>query len=144
MGKRYSFEVDKTVSYWFEGATYDLGVAQAKLKAKKYPYALFMGHLALEKVLKALVVKNTKTHAPFSHSLPFLLERSSVEMPELMQTKLSEFMEFHFEARYPDAGKAFYKKCTKAYADSRLKEIKEVFRWIKTKLLGSSASLRKD
>ncbi len=37
------------VSYWSEGAEYDLGVAEAMLKAEKYPYALFMGHRAIEK-----------------------------------------------------------------------------------------------
>jgi HEPN domain-containing protein len=55
--KKFTFDVKKTVSYWVEGAEYDLGVANAMFKARKYPYALFMGHLALEKLLKALVVK---------------------------------------------------------------------------------------
>jgi len=132
--KKLTFDVKKTVSYWVESAEYDLGVANAMLKARKYPYALFMGHLALEKLLKALVVKRTKAHAPFSHSLPYLLERSGIKMPEPMQMELSEFMEFHLEARYPDASKAFYKKCTKGYTDVRFGEIKEVFEWIRTRL----------
>jgi HEPN domain-containing protein len=103
-------------------------------KARKYPYALFMGHLALEKLLKALVVNKKRAHAPFSHSLPYLLERSGIKMPGLMQVRLSEFMEFHVEARYPDASRAFYRKCTKGYTDGKFKEIKEVYKWIKTKL----------
>lgn len=132
--KKFTFDVKKTVCYWVEGGEYDLGVATAMLKAKKYPYALFIGHLALEKLLKALVVKKTGAHAPFSHSLPYLLERSGIKMPEPMQIRLSEFMEFHLEARYPDASKVFYKKCTKRYTEARFKEIKEVFKWIKTRL----------
>jgi HEPN domain-containing protein len=132
--EKIPFDVKKTVSYWVEGAEYDWGVAAAMLKAKKYPYALFMGHLALEKLLKALVVQKTSAHAPFSHSLPYLAEMSGVEMPEAIQVWLSEFMEFHLEARYPDASKVFYKKCTKKYTEARFKEIKEVFKWIKTKL----------
>ena len=132
--KKFTFDVKKTVSYWVEGGEYDLGVATAMLKAKKYPYVLFMGHLALEKMLKALVVKKTRAHAPFSHSLPYLLEGSGIKMPEPMQVRLSEFMEFHLEARYPDASKVFYKKCTKGYTEARFKEIKEVFKWIKTRL----------
>jgi HEPN domain-containing protein len=104
------------------------------LKSKKYPYALFMGHLSLEKLLKAFVVKHTKAHAPFSHSLPYLAEKSGVKIPEKILVKLREFMEFHFEARYPDANKAFYKKCTKAYTSGKLKEIKEVFIWVRAKL----------
>jgi HEPN domain-containing protein len=132
--KKFTFDVEKTVSYWVEAGEYDLEVAIAMLEAKKYPYTLFMGHLALEKLLKALVVKKTRAHAPFTHSLPYLLERSGIKMPEPMQIRLSEFMEFHLEARYPDASKAFYKKCTKGYTEARFKEIKEVFKWIKTRL----------
>jgi HEPN domain-containing protein len=72
--KKFTFDVKKTVFYWVEGAEYDLGVANAIFKARKYPYALFMGHLALEKLLKALVVKKKMAHAPFSHSLPYIRE----------------------------------------------------------------------
>ena len=129
-----AFDIKKTVSYWLAGAKYDLGVANAMLKTKKYPYALFMGHLSLEKLLKAFVVKHTKAHAPFSHSLPYLAEQSGAKIPETILIKLREFMEFHFEARYPDANKAFYKKCTKAYTAKKLKEIKEVFKWVGEKL----------
>jgi len=55
-------------------------------------------------------------------------------MAEPMKIRLSEFMEFHLEARYPDASKVFYKKCTKEYTEARFEEIKEVFRWIETRL----------
>lgn len=72
------FDVGKTINYWLEGADYDIGVAEAMYEKGKYPYALFMGHLAIEKLLKALVVKNTGEHAPFSHSLPFLLEKTGI------------------------------------------------------------------
>jgi len=132
--KKFPFEVKKTVSYWVEGAEYDSRVANAMLKARKYPDALFMGHLALEKLLKGFVVKRTRAHEPFSHSLPYLLERSGIKMPEPMKIRLSEFMEFHLQARYPDASRAFYKKCTKGYTNARLIEIKEAFKWIKSKL----------
>jgi HEPN domain-containing protein len=129
-----TFDIEKTVSYWLEGAKYDMGVANAMFRSKKYPYALFMGHLSLEKLLKAFVVKHTKAHAPFSHSLTYLVEKSGVKVPEKILIKLREFMEFHFEGRYPDANKAFYKKCTRVYTSKKLKEIKEVFKWVRVKL----------
>lgn len=128
------FDSDKTISYWLSGAKYDLAVANAMFKAKKYPYALFMGHLALEKLLKAIIVKYTEAHAPFSHSLTYLVEKAGVKIPESLLVKLREFMEFHFEARYPDANKAFYNKCTRGYTDAKLKDIKEVYKWLKAKL----------
>ena len=46
----------------------------------------------------------------FTHSLTFLASKTGIDIPESILDKL---MEFHLEARYPDANKAFYKKCTR-------------------------------
>jgi len=66
--------------------------------------------------------------------LPYLAEKSGIKIPDKVLIKLREFMEFHIEARYLDASKLFYKKCTKAYTSKNLKEIKEVYKWIKSRL----------
>ena len=128
------FDFGRTVKYWLEGAEYDMDVAKALYEKKKYPYALFMGHLALEKLLKALVVKTTQQHAPYTHSLEKLAKKAKIDLPEQMQIRLREFMEFHVEARYPEEQKAFYKKCTRSYTGERFAEIKEVFEWSRSKL----------
>lgn len=127
------FDVSKTVKYWLEGAEYDIDVAKALYEKKKYPYALFMGHLALEKLLKALVVKTTQKHAPYTHSLSLLAEKSGIEIPQKTMKRLARFMEFHFEARYPKQQMEFYKKCTKEFAGKKMQEIKEVYIWLKEK-----------
>lgn len=90
-----AIDTEKTVRYWLDGAIYDLETGQTLLRSKKYPYALFFGHLALEKLLKAVVVKRTGEHAPFSHSLVMLAQRGKLEMSEEMLDRLAEFMEFH-------------------------------------------------
>lgn len=41
------FDVERTINYWLEGADYDIDVAEAMYEKGKYPYALFMGHLAI-------------------------------------------------------------------------------------------------
>ena len=129
------FDVEKTVKYWHEGAEYDMDVADAMHEKKKYPYALFMGHLALEKLLKALVVKVSLQHAPsYTHSLPLLAEKTQMKIPKKTIKSLARFMEFHFEARYPDEQKKFYKKCTEEFATRKMKEIREVYTWLKKRL----------
>ncbi|MEW6606296.1 MAG: HEPN domain-containing protein [bacterium] len=124
------FNVEKAVNYWKQGAEYDLGVAEAMYQAEKYPYALFMGHLALEKLLKSLFVRDKKEHAPWIHSLPLLANNLTINIPEETLEKLGEFMEFHFEGRYPDYQMDFYKKCTKEFTTQKMKEIKEVYKWL--------------
>ena len=125
------FDIPKTVQYWTDGAVYDLDVAEAMFEKEKYPYALFMGHLALEKLLKALVVRATDNHAPYTHSLPLLAQKTGLKMPQKTVRALARFMEFHFEARYPNDEKEFYRKCTKTFTARNLHKMNEVFLWLK-------------
>jgi len=104
------FDLDKTVEYWRAGARYDLGVASALLKARKYPYA------------------------PFTHSLLTLAQKARLELPTGYQDKLSEIMEFHLQGRYPDDPSGFYKKCTLRYATTYLESIRRVYRWLNDQL----------
>ncbi len=129
-----AFDAEKTIQYWQDGAIYDLDVSKALYEKAKYPYALFMGHLSIEKLLKALVVKHTKDHAPFTHSLSVLAEKTGFKIPKRIQKSLIRFMEFHFEARYPEEQKKFYKKCTKHFSAQKMREIKGIFSWLKKKL----------
>jgi HEPN domain-containing protein len=111
-----------------------MAVADSLYESGKYPYALFLGHLALEKTLKAMVVKTTGKHAPYTHSLTLLASEASIKIPQKTMKKLAGFMEFHFEARYPDEQKKFYQRCTKAFAKEKLLEIREIFIWLTEKL----------
>jgi HEPN domain-containing protein len=125
-----TFDVDKTIKFWAEGAIYDLETGKSLLESKRYPYALFFGHLALEKILKAFAVKATAEHAPFTHSLTFLASKTGIDIPESILDKLAEYTEFHLESRYPDEKKDFYQKCTEEFACKKFAEIEEVYQWL--------------
>jgi len=129
-----TFDVDKTINYWLDGAAYDLETGKSLLDSKRFPYALFFAHLAIEKVLKALVVKGTKEHAPYSHSLPLLATRTGLEIPEDVIDQLAEYVEFHMESRYPEERKGFYKRCTEDFSCKKFAEMEEVYRWLTEKL----------
>ena len=124
------FDIDKTVQYWKEGAAYDLETGKSLLESRRFPYALFFGHLALEKILKALMVKTTKDHAPFTHSLTFLASKIKFEIPESMLDKFAEYTEFHIESRYPDEKRDFYRRCTQEFPREKFAEIEEVYQWL--------------
>jgi HEPN domain-containing protein len=93
-----TFDVDKTIKFWAESAIYDLETRKSLLESKRYPYALFFGHLALEKILKAFAVKATAEHAPFTHSLTFLASKTGIDIPESILDKLAEYTEFHLSS----------------------------------------------
>lgn len=58
---------------WLSQSQYDLDTAQAMLDSRRYMYAVFMCHLAVEKALKALVVKRTGDTPPRTHNLVQLI-----------------------------------------------------------------------
>ena len=125
---------NKTVKYWLDSAEYDLKVTADLFDKKKYHYSLFFGHLAIEKLLKAIYVQKHTTHAPYSHSLPYLAEKADLNLDNSTVEKLAEFMEFYLEGRYPKDLKSILKKCDKVYSSKKIKEMKEIFKCLKKRL----------
>jgi HEPN domain-containing protein len=47
---------EEHIKYWKESARHDLDSAESIYNSGRYDWCLFAGHLALEKILKALFV----------------------------------------------------------------------------------------
>jgi len=57
-------KIDEHIKYWLDSAAHDLDVAESLFESGKYDWCLFIGHLVLEKVLKALLVYKTNNRHP--------------------------------------------------------------------------------
>ena len=118
--------------YWITEAEEALTVADHLLEKSDYSYALFFGHLSVEKLLKAIYVKRQKKHAPPLHNLSRLARLAGIDLDESHRDTLILVSSFNIEARYPDIKRSFRKKCTKEYTLEQMKNIKETFKWLKT------------
>jgi len=116
------------IDYWIESAKHDYATMESLFKTKRYSDSLFYGHLVLEKVLKALVVKKTHKHTKPIHNLLVLLNDAGVELSDEETEFLAEVNKFNIRARYPDYKLSFYKVCNHEYAKPRLGRIKSIFR----------------
>lgn len=126
---------DEHIDYWLKSAEHDLKAAVSLFKSKKYDWCLFIGHLVLEKTLKALFVNaNENKVPPWIHNLVKLAELSSLELTEEQKLFLDEVNDFNLESRYPDHKLEFYKKCTEEYTEKYFKKIKEFHKWLKSQL----------
>jgi len=134
--KRRDFDVAKAVSYWLDGAKYDMESAHDVYSVGRYPYALFLAHMALEKALKALYVRRTRRHAPQTHSLTLLARQMRGELPADLVEKLAGYAGFHIQTRYPDYLFEFYDHCTPEFTRRTLEEMEGVFQWLIRKLNG--------
>lgn len=127
-------DLNALLKHWLTGSDYDWKTAQSLFKTKKYPYCLFMVHLSLEKLLKGLLVQETKDHAPYTHNLAYLAGKLSLEFSKDQILLLEEMNEFNLEARYPDEQRRFYKKANKTYTKRYLQSAQEMREWLKKKL----------
>jgi len=61
---------------------------------KNYSYALFFGHLAVEKIIKAILVKNTNQQGPRSHNLLRLAQEANIKTTEEQKRTLIRITAF--------------------------------------------------
>ena len=123
------------IEYWIKSAESDLRAADALFESAKYDWCLFIGHLVLEKALKAIFVfKNDNKNPPRIHNLVKLAELSFLDLSDEENLFLDEVNDFNIATRYPDYKQEFYKMCTKEYAGSYFVRVKEFFEWLKSRL----------
>ena len=127
-------DVERVKEFWLEEAREALRVAWHLYEKEDYSYALFFGHLAIEKMLKAIYVLRKCEQAPYVHNLLRLAEHANLPMSEDRKNWFIRVAGFNLEARYPDERRTFRKKCTSAFTESQLREIDEVFQWLASML----------
>jgi HEPN domain-containing protein len=62
-------DIEKTYNHWIDTSDKDYITMINLYNSKDYHWSLFIGHIVLERLLKAAVVRNTSNHAPFTHDL---------------------------------------------------------------------------
>ena len=127
------------MNYWIESSDEDYDTMMYMKAGKKNTWCLFMGHLVIEKLLKALYAKNNKNapYAPKSHDLLHLAEKTELKLTDRQEDLLDTITRFNMNARYDDYKKEFYLKCTDEYTSQQLKNIEEVRVWLKNLLTTS-------
>ena len=119
------------IDYWLSASTEDwLMAKEIALKNDRKHFALFIAHLSLEKLLKALFVKNFNVTPPYKHDLYLLVEKLNIPFTEEILSDLKIVNEFNIQARYPDYKNDFYKKCTKEFVEFELIRIEKLRKWI--------------
>lgn len=122
------------IEYWISEAKESQRVARHLFEKKDYSYALFFGHLAVEKLIKAIYVKERDENVPRSHNLPRLAKAANLPVPEEILADLIRITAFNLEARYPDYKKQFRRKCNRSFTEIELDKIDEVFNWLQSML----------
>lgn len=121
---------DKIVKHFKESSKEDYKAMLNLYKSKSYNWALFIGHISLEKLIKALFVKINNEHAPYTHNLLRLAELCKIKITEEYSDWLDEITSFNINARYNDYKKEFYNRCTPSFTKEWIEKIKTLRTWI--------------
>ncbi len=126
-----SLDFEKIKQHWIETSDKDFNTMNHLFKSKDFQWALFIGHIVLEKLLKACVVHSQNKHAPFTHDLSRLAKIADLNLSENQMDWLDTISTFNLNARYDSYKEAFYKKCTQEFARQWIEKITEIREWIK-------------
>jgi HEPN domain-containing protein len=118
--------------YWLKSAQADIEAMNIMLSARQNHWALFIGHLVIEKVLKAIYVQNQDNPIPRIHDLSRLAELAGVTLSDETSEKLDVVTTFNIRAKYPDYKDRFYHACTSEYTELQATTIKDLYQWLKT------------
>lgn len=120
-------EKTERVKFWLESARRNVVVAEDNFKMGHYDWCLFMWHLALEKVMKSIILRNDQ-QIPFIHNLVLLSRAAEIDLSEDEKMELSEVNTYNVEARYEEIKLALYEKATKQYTEQWVKICKKYYK----------------
>jgi len=92
----------KQIEYWRNTAESDIETATILINSGKYVEGMFFCHLSIEKIIKALVVKQTENIPVKSHDLFYLLDIAKIQFTEEQSNFMQILMKYQLEGRYPE------------------------------------------
>ena len=121
------------INFWIESSDRDYESMIKNYETKQYTWALFIGHLVLEKLLKGIYAKINKEnpYAPKIHNLNNLANRCGIKLDEKQMRILFTCNSFNINARYEDYKNDFYNKCTQEYTLEQIKNIETMREYFK-------------
>ena len=116
---------------WIASAEYDLETAQHLLATGRYLYVIFMCHLALEKILKALAGEALGRMPPRTHDLIYLVRASGIAPPREHLDFIGKINTASVPTRYPDDLARAVAAYPREVAEDYLATTRSVVGWLK-------------
>ena len=126
--------IETVVKHWIDSSEQNYLTMRHMIDSKDYSWALFLGHLVIEKILKALYVNKFQKHAVFTHDLLRLANQLGIDLSEEYEEWLDTITTFNLNARYDNYKQEFYKLCTKDFTDIWIGRIETLRPWLKNQL----------
>ena len=122
------------IQFWVRSSDRDFKTMNHLFKQKDYAWSLFLGHLVLEKLMKACYIKSNDTNVPQIHDLLRIADKAKIQLSTDQRDFLDIVSQFNIRVRYDDYKSRFHKTCNKVYTGKYIHEIKKFRQWLKEQL----------
>lgn len=123
--------IEKHINYWRTGSDEDWEMVEIAMEKGKIRHGLFFLHLAMEKLIKAHVMRKTAELPPRIHNLVRLMACASIPLDQTQENILQVLNKYCMEGRYAnDVDPA----PTRQRAMEILKLIQEMRTWLISQL----------
>ncbi|PKN74375.1 MAG: DNA-binding protein [Deltaproteobacteria bacterium HGW-Deltaproteobacteria-10] len=127
--------MNQVTKNWIDSANYDLQTASAMFATGRHLYVVFMCHLAIEKMFKALLSQKYPSEAPPKiHNLITLSQRVGITPPENLKDFFQRMDNVNIATRYPEDIKTITKEFDKVTSKKILTDTRKLLKWLKQNL----------
>ena len=125
----------ENINYWEKQIDSDFECSEVLYQAGYYAQSLFWAHLTIEKLSKALWIKNNSENTPpFVHNLLKIISQTQENFTSEQLEFLSDMNIFQTKGRYPDYAESLEKTITKEICEEYLNKTKKMIICIREKL----------
>jgi len=124
----------KDTANFIQSAEYDLETAKYMFNSERYIYVVFMCHLCIEKISKAICAEVLKKNPPKTHNIIYLFKIGKFQIPKELFEFVAKINNASVVTRYPEDFQKLSKAFPREIAKEYLLKTEEVFKCLREKL----------
>ncbi|MBN2244498.1 MAG: HEPN domain-containing protein [Candidatus Aminicenantes bacterium] len=125
-------QIKKSYDEWNKQSSYDFETAQAMFSSGRYIYAIFFCHLAVEKLLKGIFLKESKKEPEKIHNLNYFIEKLDLKIDTEKRDFIDNLNDLSVPVRYPDELEKLLKDFDNKETAEILKKTGELLTWLRS------------
>jgi HEPN domain-containing protein len=126
---------EEHIQFWKESAREDWETAIVLKNNKRYGFCLFSLHLVIEKLLKAIWIKESIDNTPPRiHDLVRLCEECNLNLSLEQLDFLATVNSWNIRGRYPDYTRSLHQSATPDYLELQFTKINTLKQWLEDQL----------
>jgi len=122
----------KDTENFITSSEYDLQTAASMFESGRYIYVVFMCHISIEKMLKAIVAEATQNIPPKTHNLIYLIKLGEVNLPPDLFDFVAKLNNASLITRYPEDFRKLLEVFPQDIAKEYLMTTQRVIEWLKS------------